>query len=152
MTKSTPSRELLAAEARAAMETCAVWNARLTARRVTQFFQQRMEGSGLGVVQFGLIAQIAGAKDDSLGALAERAGLDPSTLSRNLQVLEREGLVEIAAGERDTRRRAVKITELGAERLRGALDAWREAQSSLATRVDLDAILRATKATEGLDA
>jgi DNA-binding MarR family transcriptional regulator len=104
----------LAAEARAAIEACAVGNARLAARRLTQFLIDRMKASRLGVAQFGLMAQIAAARDDSLGALAERSGLDPSTLSRNLQVLEREGLVEMTAGGADSRRRAVRLTEEGA--------------------------------------
>jgi DNA-binding MarR family transcriptional regulator len=96
------------------------------------------------------MAQVAAATDDSLGALAERAGLDPSTLSRNLQVLERDGLVEIATGERDTRRRAVWLTELGCARLEAALVVWREAHAELARRIDVEAVLRAAKATEGL--
>ena len=45
-------------------------------------------------------------------------GLDPSTLSRNLQVLEREGLVEMAADAANSRRRAVWLTEEGARRAR----------------------------------
>ena len=107
----------LVREARAAVETCAVGNARLAARRLTQFLTDRMKGSGLGVAQFWLMTQIAAASDDSLGALARSAGLDQSTLSRNLQVLERDGLVEMAAGETDSRRRAVWLTEAGAQRL-----------------------------------
>ena len=72
-----------------------------------------MQGSGLSLAQFGLLAQIAAASDDTLSELAERTGLDQSTLSRNLQVLEAAGLIEIAADERDARRRAVRLTEKG---------------------------------------
>ena len=59
-----------------------------------------MQGSGLSITQFGLMAQIAAAPDDTLGALAERTGLDQSTLSRNLRALETAGLVEIAIAVR----------------------------------------------------
>ena len=62
----------------------------------------------------GLMTHIAAAGDDTIGALAERAGLDPSTSSRNRRGLEREGLVEIAIVEKDLRRRAVWLTEAGA--------------------------------------
>ena len=41
------------------------------------------------------MAQIAGAEDDTLGALADRVGLEASTLTRNLQGLARDDLVEI---------------------------------------------------------
>jgi hypothetical protein len=35
-----------------------------------------MIGLGLTITQFGLMAQIAAASDDTLGALAERLGFD----------------------------------------------------------------------------
>jgi len=151
MSKSTKPSKSLTADSRWAIENCAVWNARLAARRVSQFLARRMEAAGLSVAQFGLMTQVAASADDSLGALAERAGLDPSTLSRNLQVLERDGLVEIATGERDTRRRAVWLTELGRARLEAALVVWRAAHAELADRIDVEAVLRAAKATEGLE-
>jgi DNA-binding MarR family transcriptional regulator len=142
-----PSTKTLVGDARKAVEGCAVWNARLTARRVTQFMAARMADAGLGVAQFGLVAQIAAAEDDTLGALAQRTGLDPSTLTRNLQVLEREGLIEIAAGASDLRRRAVWLTERGAQRLRVALPVWRKAHAELEKRLDVPTVLKVAKMT-----
>jgi DNA-binding MarR family transcriptional regulator len=126
---------MLRVDARAVIEVCAGWNARLAARRITQFLEREMAGSGLGVAQFGLMAQIAAAADDTLSALAERTGLDQSTLSRNLRTLESEGLVEIAAVETDLRRRAVWLTETGARRLEAAIPLWRKAHAKLARRL-----------------
>ena len=145
-----PKKKLIT-DARVAIEACAVANARLAARRLTQFLTDRMKASDLSVAQFGLMAQIAAASDDSLGALARAAGLDPSTLSRNLQVLEREGLVEMAADESDARRRAVWLTEEGARRLESALAEWRKAHAELAALIDVEAVRRIAKATERLD-
>jgi DNA-binding MarR family transcriptional regulator len=125
-------KKTLVSDARSAIEACAGWNARLAARRITQFLEKKMEGSGLSIAQFGLMAQIAAAEDDTLGALALRTGLDQSTLSRNLRSLERDGLVEIAASGNDLRRRAVWLTEKGARDLETALVFWREAHGALA--------------------
>ena len=111
MSRPRQPRKTLLADARAVVETCAGWNVRLAARRITQFLEREVAESGLGVAQLGLMAQIAAAADDTLGALAARTGLDQSTLSRNLRTLEAEGLVEIAAVETDLRRRAVWLTE-----------------------------------------
>ena len=122
----------LQSDARAAIEACAGWNSRLASRRITQFLEKRMTISGLTIAQFGLIAQIAAASDDTLGALAERSGLDQSSLSRNLHALERDGLVEIAIVERDQRKRAVWLTENGARRLQAAMPVWRSAHEALA--------------------
>jgi DNA-binding MarR family transcriptional regulator len=121
----------LRSDALQAIEACAGWNSRLASRRITQFLEKRMTVSGLTIAQFGLMAQIAAASDDTLGALAERLGFDQSSLSRNLHALERDGLVEIAIVESDQRRRAVWLTENGARRLEAAMPMWRSAHAAL---------------------
>ncbi len=57
-----------------------------------------MKDSGLTLAQFGLLASIAAASNDTIGDLARRTGLDQSTLSRNLRLLEDAGLVETVNG------------------------------------------------------
>ena len=143
-------RKTLRADARAVIEACAGWNARLAARRITQFLDREMVGSGLSLAQLGLMAQIAAAADDTLGALAERTGLDQSTLSRNLRTLEGEGLVEIAVVETDLRRRAVWLTETGARRLEAAIPIWRKAHTKLTRRLSPDLARRLADETEAL--
>jgi len=123
----------------------------MAARRITQFLDREMAGSPLGVTQLGLLAQIAVAADDTLGALAQRAGLDQSTLSRNLRTLQAAGLVEIAAVETDLRRRTVWLTETGLRRLEAALPAWRAAQANLAARMSPALAHRLAAATEALE-
>jgi DNA-binding MarR family transcriptional regulator len=140
----------LRTDARTVVETCAGWNARLAARRITQFLEREMAVSGLGVAQLGLMAQIAAAADDTLGALASRTGLDQSTLSRNLRTLEAEGLIEIAAVETDLRRRAVWLTETGARRLEAAIPVWRKAHAKLAQRLSPELARRLADEAEAL--
>lgn len=129
-------RKTLVADARGVARDCAGIAIRLAARRITRFLDARMEKSGLTVAQFGLMVHIAAAGDDSIGALAESADLDQSTLSRNLRGLERAGLIEIAVVEKDLRRRSVWLTETGARRLESALPLWRRAQDALAESVN----------------
>lgn len=126
------SQKTLIQDARALVEVCPGWNSRLAARRITRLLDQALVETGLTSAQVGLLAQIAALTDDTLGALAERTGLEQSTLSRNLRVLEREGLIEIAIVEKDQRRRAVWLTETGARQLETALPVWRAAQEGLA--------------------
>ncbi|MGH6941323.1 MarR family winged helix-turn-helix transcriptional regulator [Hypericibacter sp.] len=109
-----------------------------------------MAGESLTVTQVGLMAQIAAADDDRLGALAERTGLEQSTLSRNLRTLEAEGLVEIAVVESDLRRRAVWLTETGARRLEAAIPVWRKAHAKLAKLLAPDLARRLAEGTEPL--
>ena len=132
------SSKTLRTDARNALETCAGWNLRQAARRAAQFLEAHMAGAGLSFAQFGLMAEIASAVDDTVGALAERMGLDQSTLSRTLRTLEGEGLVEIAIVESDLRKRMVWLTEKGARRLETALAAWKRADALLAQRLSVD--------------
>lgn len=136
--------------ARKLVESCAGWNSRLAARRISQFLDREMAASGLSLAQFGLMAQIAAASDDTLGALAQRSGLDQSTLSRNLRQLEKEGLVEIAMVENDLRRRAVWLTEAGARRLEAAVPAWTRAHAKLDKLLSRDLARQLARATDAL--
>jgi DNA-binding MarR family transcriptional regulator len=125
-------------------------NVRLAARRITRFLEARMQGTGLSLAQFGLMTHIAAAGDDTIGALAERAGLDQSTLSRNLRSLERAGLVEIAMVEQDLRRRAVWLTEAGAQCLQATILAWRSAHAALCEVIEPRAIRKMAATTVAL--
>jgi DNA-binding MarR family transcriptional regulator len=150
-TLTQPLHKTLAADARAAVDGCAGWNARLAARRITAFLNRRMQDGGLSLAQFGLMAQIAAARDDALSELAQRTGLDQSTLSRNLQVLEAAGLVEMGAGDRDARRRAVWLTEKGAQSLVAGLADWKQAHGELARRLDPEMARRLAVAAKALE-
>jgi DNA-binding MarR family transcriptional regulator len=136
MTKAPKqSSKTLRSDAQALIETCAGWNSRLAARIISQYLDERLAKSGLSVARLGLMAQIAAASDDTLGALAARSGVEQSTLSRNLRMLEKEGLVEIAIVEADQRRRAVWLTEAGARKLEAAIPVWRKAHAKLSKRL-----------------
>jgi DNA-binding MarR family transcriptional regulator len=148
MSVSRQPRKTLRTDARALVETCAGSNSRLAARRITQFLDREMSDLGLTVAQLGLMAHIAATADDTLGALAERTGLEQSTLSRNLRTLEKEGLIEIAIVETDLRRRAVWLTENGAHRLEAAIPVWRKANARLAKMLSSDLARRLASQTE----
>lgn len=130
---------------------CPGLNSRALARRMTQHFDAALSGSGLNLAQLGLLSLIATSEDDRMAALAARAGLDPSTLSRNLRGLERDGLIEIATVETDLRRRAVWPTEDGLRRLQAALPAWRAAQEQVEKAVPAAPLLQITAASVALD-
>jgi hypothetical protein len=84
----------------------------------TQFLEREMAETGLGVAQLGLMAQIAAMSDDTLSALAQRTGLEQSTLS---QSAGGRGAGRIAIAGDDLRRRMVWLTETGARRLEAAI-------------------------------
>ena len=136
MSKPRQSPKTLRSDARSALESCAGWNLRLAARRATQFMEERMAEAGVSFSQFGL--------------MAERMGLDQSTLSRTLRTLEADGLLEIAVVESDQRKRMVWLTEKGARKLEAALAIWRQAHARLARQVSVESVRRLAREVESL--
>jgi DNA-binding MarR family transcriptional regulator len=114
------------------------------ARLVTQLYDEALSAHDLTIAQFGLMTTIAEhrahqAKDISIGALANIVGLDPTTLNRNLNTLQRNELVQVRPDKKDRRVRTVALTPTGRLRLKAAVPAWRAAQANLEGRLGQDA-------------
>lgn len=101
---------------------------RKAARRVTQIYDRYLEAAGLTITQFGVLASLLSAGRMAIGPLAEQLLMDPTTLTRNLQPLQREGLVVIESDKRDRRVRWVSLSDAGRQALERARPAWRAAQ------------------------
>ena len=150
MERQVQQKKTLRTDAARLLESCPGLHARAAARRISQFLDRELAGSGLSLAQVGLMAHVAAAADDTIGALAERTGLDQSTLSRNVRALEADGLVEIAMVEGDLRRRMVWLTETGARRLERAIPVWRAAQARLEQYVSVAVVRRLAEKAEAL--
>lgn len=113
---------------------CLCLASRKVARAITRAFEQALRPHGIRATQFSVLAILAGKGRQSLGALAASLGVERTTLTRNLAVLERQGLVRIRPGE-DARARIVSITDAGRRTIAAALPAWRQAQSALTASI-----------------
>ena len=113
--------------------TCACYNIRKAARLVTQLYDTVMEPSGLLGTQFVLMAAVGRARAANVTRLAQAIGMDRTTLTRNLRLLERQGFIEMDAGL-DRRTHIVRLTEQGRQALEAALPLWRRAQEMVISR------------------
>jgi DNA-binding MarR family transcriptional regulator len=117
-------------ERKAVPETpCSCAMLRRTARCVTRRYDRALRPVGLRLTQYSILANLDSAGAMSITALAERLGMDRSTLSRNLRPLERAGLVRFQDGS-DRRAREAAITAAGHDRLTLARPYWQEAEGS----------------------
>lgn len=126
--------------------------ARTLARRVTLAYDRALATVQLGGAQFSLLCLIAAARDDTIGALAAAAGVNQSTMSRNVDQLVAAGLAEVVSTEHDRRRRAVWLTEAGARRLAAALPLWRAASAQLEQALGPDLPARLADGARALQA
>ncbi|HUC49713.1 MAG TPA: MarR family winged helix-turn-helix transcriptional regulator [Xanthobacteraceae bacterium] len=102
---------------------------RQAARHVSQFYDQFLAPSGLRTTQYSILARLQRNGAMTINALAADLVIDRTTLGRNLLPLEREGLIAIEPGQADRRSKDVRLTGVGATRLRSARRGWEEAQA-----------------------
>jgi DNA-binding MarR family transcriptional regulator len=109
---------------------CACFNLRRAARSVTQHFNNAFAGTGVTATQFTALSVLRALGPTPVAQLADAIVVEPSTLSRNLSVLVKNGLVVLVAGK-DRRQRAVSLTRAGRDALTRAYPVWVEAQRQI---------------------
>jgi len=116
------------------MLNCTCFNLRKAARAVTQLYDGFLRPVNLRATQLSLLTVVERAGRISITRLAEVAVMDRTTITRNLEPLEREGLVRIEPGA-DARVREVSLTRAGRDRLAAALPHWERAQAHVTGRL-----------------
>ena len=109
-------------------EDCNCLALRQAARHVTQFYDAFLLPAALRTTQFSILAKLRRHGPMTINALAAQMVMDRTTLGRNIRPLQRQGLLAVAPGRTDRRRKEVQLTELGRERLCTAIAGWNEAQ------------------------
>jgi DNA-binding MarR family transcriptional regulator len=110
---------------------CMAQRLRGATRTIGRIYDRALAPSGLKGTQFSLLIAISLFGEAPLLRVAEELSLDRTTLTRNLQPLERAGLVSSSPGK-DHRVRLLRLTEAGQRALRRAFPLWEEAQSKVA--------------------
>lgn len=107
---------------------CTCLRLRKAARRVSQIYDEHLAPLGLTITQYGLLGHLKALDGITIGALAEKLVMDPTTLTRNLRPLERQGFLVFAADPNDKRSRRLHLTDAGRATFDRAKPAWVKAQ------------------------
>jgi len=127
---------------------------RQAARHITQFYDQFLAPSGLRTTQFSILAKLRRLGPMTINTLAAEIVMDRTTLGRNILPLERDGLIAVEKGNRDRRRKELRVTEAGEARFRSGVKGWVQAQRQFekafgaARTADMRALLHAVAATD----
>lgn len=103
---------------------------RRTSRAVTNHYEQALAPCGLRFTQFSVLVAIRELERPTVGALADTALLDRTTLTRTLELLRKAGYVAFGQGG-DRRQRYIELTRQGADKLHEATAFWHGAQGQL---------------------
>lgn len=113
---------------------CACFRARSMARAITGLYDETLDDSGLRASQLAILAGIRTHGSVSMQTLAAELGVDPSTMTRTLVPMEREGFVASEPGE-DRRVRELVLTAKGHRKLAEAGKLWSKAQKTLREKI-----------------
>jgi DNA-binding MarR family transcriptional regulator len=108
-------------------DICTCSELRKAARAITLLYDNAFKSSGLLSTQFGVLQVLCEIDSIQITDLAGKLGMDRTTLTRNLSVLERDGFIKISQGK-DHRTRIVIATQKGHVAVSKTILMWSEIQ------------------------
>lgn len=107
---------------------CISYNLRKASRIVSKLYASEMRLAPLRGPQFSLMMAIARRECPAISALAKEVGADRTTMTRNLNHLQKKGFIQVVQGK-DLRTRAVQISQAGRTALDQSISYWQKAQA-----------------------
>jgi DNA-binding MarR family transcriptional regulator len=111
-------------------DSCTCSELRRAARAVTLLYDNAFRSSGLLSTQLGVLHVIYKSDTIRISHLAKELGMDRTTLTRNLSVLQRQSFIKISSGK-DNRTRIVTITNKGRTTIAKAIPLWNDVQNKV---------------------
>lgn len=102
----------------------------MATRSVARLYDRALAEVGLRQVAYTILSRLDAEGPVSIKELAGLLALDRTTCSREVAPLVRAGLVDVDVGE-DRRRRVLRLSERGSERLALARPHWRRVQEQV---------------------
>lgn len=109
---------------------CACFNLRRASRLVTKRFDEAFRDFGLKATQLSVLMAIYYEPCLPLSKLARILGMDRTSLTRNLKILQDKGLV-LAEESDDKRERRIAVTPEGEGLLKDVFPVWRAVQNDV---------------------
>ncbi|KRR22477.1 MarR family winged helix-turn-helix transcriptional regulator [Bradyrhizobium retamae] len=116
---------------------CFCLASRQAARKITRLYDSYMQESGIRSTQFTILSQLMLRGEMPMGRLAGILGMERTTLTRNLAVLEQQKWISIKAGD-DPRARVIGITGQGRSVVRRSFPFWSKAQAHMGKLLGAD--------------
>src|ERR1700726_4009521 len=127
---------------------CACSHVRRLGRKLSSLYDTLLSPEELTITQYSLLANIERAGQLSHAVLAEKVGMERTTLTRNLRPLTRAKWVAAEIGE-DRRQHLLQLTAAGKRKLARTLPLWQQAQGQFISQMGSEPVrdLRASLAS-----
>ncbi len=117
---------------------CYCKNLRDFTRKMTAIYDAELDAYGINIAQYSLMRLVINNNPVSLTRLGDIAGLDRSTVGRNVTILARQGWLQVDRDGMDKRQQQVSITPEGEALIRDAFPAWQRCQHIIEERLGPD--------------
>lgn len=128
---------------------CLCLAAQRAARSLARRFDEALKPAGITSGQFSLLMSLNRPEPPTIGSVAGLLAMDRTTLTANLKPLERRGMIELVADEKDGRSRRIRLMDAGMAALNAALPIWIDTHADIDEKLGDD---EATRLRSGLRA
>ena len=118
-------------------QDCLCRKTRMAGRIITRAYDEALRPSGLKITQFTLLVAVGYGQPGSISELSDWLAMERTTLTRNLKLLEKDGLITATTGPHH-KSRAFKLTETGQQKVQAAHPLWQKAQAQYRQKLNED--------------
>ena len=125
--------------------TCACLHVRRADRQLSHMYDQYLRPIGIRSTQYGMLRCVDGLPDPFISDIGRFLSMDQTTVTRNVEKLEKAGLVTTRPHPDDPRKKKVELSAEGKAKLEQAHPLWEEAQKRIVARMgedDFNSLLR----------
>jgi DNA-binding MarR family transcriptional regulator len=101
-------------------------------------YDQYLRPTGIRSTQYGMLRCVSELPDSFISDIGRVLCMDQTTVTRNVEKLEKAGLVQTRPHPEDPRKKQVELSPLGKAKLAEAHLAWEEAQNRIVGRMGED--------------
>lgn len=117
-------------------DNCLCLHVQRAARALARHFDEAFKPLGITHGQYSLLNSLNRPQPASMTSVATLLAMDRTTLTANLKVLERKGLVNIATNKEDKRSRLLSLTATGKALLKEAAPIWKREHAAVERLLD----------------
>ena len=118
--------------------TCACLHVRRTDRQLSQMYDRYLRPLGIRSTQYGMLRCVEGLPDPFISDIGRFLSMDQTTVTRNVEKLEKAGLVLTSHHPDDPRKKKVELSAAGKVMLARAHPLWEAAQTHIKSRMGDD--------------
>lgn len=118
--------------------SCACLHVRRTDRQLSHMYDHYLRPLGIRSTQYGMLRCVDGLPDPFISDIGRFLGMDQTTVTRNIEKLEKAGLALTSPHPDDSRKKKVELSADGKAMLAQAHPLWEEAQRHIKFRMGDD--------------